>query len=314
MGIMSTGPRRFLATNYCMCPSIIYDSIAGKLRIWYNQKTDLLTSVVNMYHIESSDLGATWSTPQLLRTHSWGFGCSVIDEGVVGPQRFKNAYWSQGASGWIDGIYLATSSDGLTWTPTTNPAVRPQWTTAQTGDIADIFRNPLTGEYGCFLKYTPPDTIRRFYITVSSQFDNPTSWSVGLGTFVPGIGNRVVYPDDLDYGITRTEFYGVTGPLLIDGVLLFFIRVMRDDTGIGGTGIGYTTLGWSFDGGRSIIRHREPFMVGRPGTPDATHAWVYGVCVHDGTLFLTYSAYDGGHKVGNRAVGFTTMPVSDLQR
>lgn len=308
MGIMSTGPRRFLATNYCMCPSILYDAIAGKLRIWYNQKTNLASPPVNMMHMESSDLSATWSTPQLLRTLSWGFGCSVIDEGVPGPERFKNAYNFQGSPG-IDGGYLATSPDGLSWTPTTDPQVRAQWTPAQASDILDIFKSPLTGEYGCFIKYHPPDDIRRFYLSVSDDFSDPLSWSVGLGTFVPGIGNRVVYPDAMDYGVT--QFYGVTGPLLIDGVLLFFIRVMRDDVG---TGIGYTTLGWSFDGGRSIIRSREPFMVGRPGTPDQTHAWVYGACVHDGTLYLTYSAYDGGHKVGNRAVGFTTMPVSDLQR
>ena len=307
MGIMSSGPRRFLATNYCMNPSIIYDAIAGKLRIWYNQKTDLAATAVNMYHIESADFGSTWSAPQLLRTLSYGFGCSVIDEGVAGPERFKNAYWFQGVGG-VNGVYLATSSDGLAWTPTTNPMVRPQWTGSQAGDIVDTFKNPLTGGYGCWLKQMPPDGIRRFNLRVSTQFSNPDSWSVELGTQLTGIGTRVVYPDAMDY--FDTQFYGITGPILVDGALLFFIRVMRDDVG---TGIGYTTLGWSFDGGRSIIRHREPFMVGRLGTPDQTHTWVYGACVHDGTLYLTYNAHDGGHKLGNRAVGFTTMPVSDLR-
>lgn len=307
MGIMSNGTRRFLVSNYCMCPSIIYDSVSSKLRIWYNQKADLLTPCVNMMHMESDDLGETWSTPQLLRTLSWGFGCSVIDEGSPGPERFKNAYHFQGLGG-VDGIYLAISPDGLTWTPTTDPMVRAQWTLAEVGDIVDVWKNPFTGRYGCYCKIMAPDDRRRFYLRLADQFSNPSSWTGGLGTEVPGIGTRVVYPDAMDYG--RTEFYGVSGPIAIDGALLFFIRVLRDDYA---NGVGYTVLGWSFDGGISINRSREPFLVGRPGTPDQAIAWVYGACVHDGTLYLTYSAYDGGHKVGNRAIGFTSMPVSDLR-
>ena len=56
----------------------------------------------------------------------------------------------------------------------------------------------------------------------------------------------------------------------------------------------------------------EPFMVGCPGSFDAAHAWVYGAAEHDGTIYLSYSGHDQGHKVGNRAAAIAMMPSKDL--
>jgi hypothetical protein len=53
-------------------------------------------------------------------------------------------------------------------------------------------------------------------------------------------------------------------------------------------------------------------MMGCPAGFDAAHAWVYGAAEHDGTIYLSYSAYEQGHKVGNRAAAIAVMPSKDL--
>ena len=52
-------------------------------------------------------------------------------------------------------------------------------------------------------------------------------------------------------------------------------------------------------------------MMGCPAGFDAAHAR-YGAAEHDGTIYLSYSAYEQGHKVGNRVAAIAVMPSKDL--
>ena len=96
---------------------------------------------------------------------------------------------------------------------------------------------------------------------------------------------------------------------LRDNLLVGFLRILRGDID---QGIDYTpVLTWSRDGDH-WERSREPFMAGCPSAFDAAHAWVYGAAEHDGTIYLSYSAYDLGHKLGNRAAAIAMIPSKDL--
>ena len=95
---------------------------------------------------------------------------------------------------------------------------------------------------------------------------------------------------------------------LRDNLRVGFLRILRGDID---QGIGYTVLTWSRDGDH-WERSREPFMAGCPGAFDAAHAWVYAAAEHDGTIYLSYSAYDLGHKLGNRAAAIAMIPSKDL--
>jgi hypothetical protein len=118
---------------------------------------------------------------------------------------------------------------------------------------------------------------------------------------------RVFVPDKRDEG--ETEFYGAACCLVRGQRLVAFLRVLRDDID---EGIGYTVLAWS-DDGTTWERAREPFLDRCPGSFDAAMAWVYGVIERAGTIYLVYSAYPSGHKVGDRGVALATLPSDALQ-
>jgi hypothetical protein len=107
---------------------------------------------------------------------------------------------------------------------------------------------------------------------------------------------------------SATEFYGAAGPIMRNGLMTFFTRVLRDDIE---EGTGYTVLSWTRDG-KKFRRAREPFLAGRRGKEDEAMFWVYGVEERDGKLYLSGSGYDLGHKVGNRSAVLAIMPASEL--
>ncbi len=120
-------------------PHIVWDGIAGKLRLWQH---DGFEAELKFEQRDSTDGGNTWSAPTVIRNGPQRYGTSVIDEGVPGPQRFKNAFY-QSRSG-ADGIYTEISPDGVNWSVTTQA---PIFTPAEADDIADLWMNPLTGGY-----------------------------------------------------------------------------------------------------------------------------------------------------------------------
>lgn len=274
-----------LDLDYAWAPFIEFDAQGAKFHLWYNEnKGQHLTLIYREATNPTSD--QAWSDEQVLMTGP-AIGTTVVDEGVAGPERFKRAvYWA--GEGRKRGLYLQTSSDGKDWNFTTsNPIL------ARTDDIVDLWKDPRTGTYGLFIKHMVNDK-RETMLSHSSDF---VKWSKPVTVF---------QSDSHDQGVT--EFYGVACCLLRDNILVGFLRILRSDID---QGIGYTVLTWSRDG-YYWERSREPFMMGCPAGFDAAHAWVYGAAEHDGTIYLSYSAYEQGHKVGNRVAAIAVMPSKDL--
>jgi hypothetical protein len=271
--------------DYAYAPFIDFDALGAKFRLWYNRNKR--KHLLLIYREATNPTNAeAWSSQEVLMAGP-AYGTNIVDEGVPGPERFKRAVYWDGA-GKIHGLYLQTSSDGKVWKFTTsNPIFAP------TDDIVDLWKDPRTGTYGIFIKHMVNGK-RDTTLSRSSDFVN---WSTPVTVF---------QSDSHDQGVT--EFYGVACCLLRDNLLVGFLRILRGDID---QGIGYTELTWSRDG-NNWARSHEPFMVGCPGAFDGAHAWVYGDAEHDGTIYLSYSAYDQGHKVGNRAAAIAVIPSKDL--
>jgi hypothetical protein len=180
------------------------------------------------------------------------------------------------------------------------------------GDIVDPFWDPIRQRYGCLVKMMSEDdkefglqsrTARQgIGIRLTGQTESPDfiHWEQPW---------RVFTPDTKDDGVT--EFYGAS--VLARGDLLIgFVRMLRDDLAAepGGNieGIGYTTLATSRDG-RHWERFREPFLDRnpQPGTYDRAFAWVTGIAEKDDKVYLSYAAYNQGHKTGDRQCGVATI-------
>jgi hypothetical protein len=266
---------------------ILYDAIGDKYRLWCHQ--NYAPTLEFAYREAPTIAGLCTATPVIIRSGERRYGADVLDEGIAGPERFKNSY-SQSGLGY-DGAYIETSPDGVTWTPaTTTPTLTP----AQADDIIQLWKNPFGG-YGIFCKRwsNGHGTLRQTWLSRSS--------SNGWGEPVPVFVN-----DPADHA--NNQFYGAIGPIMRGNVAIFFLRVLRDDLA---RGVGYTVLAWTRDG-VNFTRAREPFLVGRRGQPDEAMAWVTGAFEKDGTLYLTYTALELGHKGGPRRVMLATMPSSAL--
>jgi hypothetical protein len=288
--------RMLVAKGGVFVPSILFDERRGAFRLWYNGPS--ATHRVDVLHRESPDARAWGAATTVHSGDAWGTG--VRPDG----DRYRwLTYQIQEKDGVVAGMYSAESADGLHWSALRGPLLRFK---DGVGDIVDLFYDPLRGRWGAFVKMFAesrefgPDprtaSVRRLTgVTSSRDFEQ---WAAPVRAFVP---------DARDVG--ETEFYGAACCLVRDGRLVAFLRVLRDDIG---EGIGYTVLAWS-DDGVTWQRARTPFLDRCPGTFDASTAWVYGVMERGGTIYLAYSAYDTGHKVGDRAVAIATMPSGALR-
>lgn len=139
-------------------------------------------------------------------------------------------------------------------------------------------------------------------LTGQTSSDDFLSWEPPWRAFVPREGDEGV-----------TEFYGAT-VLARGDLLIAFLRILRDDLpadpGEPEEGIGYTVLATSRDG-RHWQRFDDVFLDRNPapGTYDHAMAWIYGAAAHQDRVYLAYSAYAEGHKVGRRTIGMATLPL-----
>ncbi len=213
------------------------------------------------------------------------------------------------------GFNFAHSSDGLRWTPFHR---EPQFQlgdvglTRAPGDILKIIRYR-----GRYLLYVKMSAVGYEGMTQHMPF---AGYRRIVGVMESRDGRRwttprpILAPDAGDAGIT--EFYGMGGIVQRGGLLVGFLRVLRDDLAAdeGGPvqGIGYSVLTWSRDG-RHWQRDRRPYLDrGGTGAWDHAMAWGDSQIVAGRRALIYYGGYRSGHKSDQRTgrqIGIATLPV-----
>lgn len=284
--------------------SVVRDAGNGRFRIWYGiRRDDFNQARSHIGYMESAD-GIRWLRPHrvLADPSEIQFGSSVIDEGPAfakPAERFKYAWWYGG------GFKIATSPDGLAWTPiSTNVLI------AHNHDITGVHWDPLRQRYVATVSFhiTGPTWSGTRRITQQSASTNLVHW------MKPWI---VVAPDDkLDQG--ETQFYAMDGYLTRGDLIIGMVKVLRDDLKADNPpeprdayGLGYTTLAWTRDG-EHWTRDRETFFDRHPqkGAWDHAHAWIDEQLPVGDEVFLYYGGYKSGHKVNRfeeRQIGLVKM-------
>jgi len=289
-----TGPE-----DKCFQPyvSVVRGEKSGRFRIWYGIPESASQS--HLATMESED-GIHWIRPHrvLADPGTIQFGVGIIDEGPAysdPSKRFKYGWYHGG------GLRIATSPDGLAWTPLSADAVLPH-----DHDINGIFRDP----------------IRKRYIAMVSSYTTGLTWTGRRRVPMTSTsGNLIdwrkpwyaITPDAKDEG--ETQFYCFDGLLARGGLLIGMLRVLRDDLPAdpGGpvAGIGYTVLIWSHDG-ETWERDRAPFLDRNPtpGSWDHAMTWIGAQIIVGDETFLYYGGYASGHKVERfteRQIGLARM-------
>jgi hypothetical protein len=223
-------------------------------------------------------------------------------------------------------MYIAFSPDNAKWTRIASNPVLHGWPEGYgkyaahgVSDIIDAFYDPIHKRYAAAVKLfsglpgdpwnrgtrlgSSPGTRRIVGMTFSSDF---VHWEKPW---------RIIVPDERDQG--DMEFYSMGGIHARGGLLLGFVRALRDDlpcdSGGPRDGIGWTTLAWSRDG-RKWTRDVEPFIDRnhKPGTWDHAMAWGSSAIQIGNELFIYYGGYARGHKVEpakERQIGLARMPI-----
>jgi len=306
--------------------TVLRDPDSGLLRMWYCHGPQI-------WQATSKD-GVEWSDPRVAYARSRGYGASIIDDKGRDPEparRYKLADWS--ATPAIEdtpkddgGMYIAFSPDNAKWTRIPgNPVLHgwpegfPKYSACGVSDIIDAFYDPIHKRYAAAVKLfsglptdpwsrgtrlgSSPGTRRIVGMTFSSDF---VHWEKPW---------RIIVPDERDQG--DMEFYCMGGTHARGGLLIGFVRALRDDLPCdpGGPkdGIGWTTLAWSRDG-RNWTRDAETFIDRNQAGGAWDHAMAWGSsCIQIGDeLFIYYGGYARGHKVEptkERQIGLARMPV-----
>ena len=284
--------------------TIIKDESRGRFRMWLGCRTeDMNASRSHIGYIESAD-GIHWERPVRILPDPAPiqFGVSVIDEGpgYSRPEaRFKFGWYMGG------GLKIATSPDGLAWTP-----LRPDPVLYHNHDITSIFY----------------DNIRKRYMATVSVYREGGTWSgnrrITMQSYSPNLvdwcePHYVLLPDaSRDEG--ETQFYAMDGFLTRGELIVGMVKVLRDEVKVDNPpdppdayGMGYTELAWTRDG-ETWVRDPEPFFTPNPqkGTWDHAHAWVDDQVPVGEEVYLYYGGYARGHKVNRfeeRQIGLLKM-------
>ncbi len=284
--------------------TVVRDAASKRFRLWYGVRTkDFNTGQSHIGYLESDD-GIHWNRPHrvLPDPATIQFGVSVLDEGTWFPkpaERFKFAWYHGG------GLRIATSPDGLAWTP-----LSPDVVLAHNHDITGLFWDPLRQRYVATVSFyiTGPTWSGTRRVTKHSASNDLLHWSE------PWL---VLTPDDkLDEG--ETQFYAMDGYLARGDLIMGMVKVLRDDLKADqppeppdAYGIGYTTLAWTRDG-QHWTRDRAKFFDRDPqqGARDHAHAWIDEQVPVGDEVYLYYGGYKSGHKVNRfeeRQIGLVKM-------
>jgi hypothetical protein len=297
------------AEDKCFQPyvSVVRDPDTKRFRLWYN--TPVNASQSHFGYMESDD-GVDFRRPHRDLADpgglAVGFGASVIDEGpnfADKPKRYK--------LGWEhDGLFVAFSPDGFTWTSASDKPVL-----TGIGDIIAISRDPYRKRYvlTCKVNSSPDDGYKGSTPNAKEGYRRLVGQSTSDDCVHWSPAERIIVADERDEGVT--EFYSVGNVIARGGLLIGMLKVLRDDlpyeSGTEPHGIGYTCLAWTRDG-RTWQRDREPFLPRNPTPGSWDRAMTWGDCllpVGD-EVFCYYGGYARGHKVERfkeRQIGFARM-------
>ena len=282
----------------------------GVFRLWYAAKSDEQLAIGYM----TSTNGIDFERPhrELPVPEGYQYGASLIrdGDGYLFPYFAKSAGTT---SDLFKGISIARSTDGFTWraaNPVPMYQLREVGLLRAPGDITSVIR--FRGRYLLYVKmngtgypgvtpHMPFPGYRRLVGVMTS--DDGVAWS---------LPQRIVSPDARDGGVT--EFYGLGGVVERGGLLVGFLRILRDDlpADAGGPveGIGNTVLAWSRDG-VTWERDGVPFLErGAAGAWDHAMAWADAQVDVGNRTLVYYGGYARGHKVSpltDRKIGVATM-------
>ncbi|MCB9770801.1 MAG: hypothetical protein H6752_21570 [Candidatus Omnitrophica bacterium] len=284
--------------------SIIRDPESKKFHIWYGSRTEDSNSMRSRIGYMESDDGIHWERPHRILDGPGPiqFGVAVIDEGpdFKDPEkRFKYAYHMD------NGLKIATSPDGLHWTPLVDHPV-----ILHSHDINGLIFDPIRKRYLATLSvYREGDLWEgRRRITTHSYSDDLIHWDPSRFVVLP-------HPE---YDSGETQFYAMDGYLARGDLLIGMVKVLRDDLKADNPpdppeayGVGYTSLAWTRDG-KTWVRDTEHFFDPNPtkGEWDHAHAWIDEQVPVNGEVYLYYGGYKSGHKVNRfeeRQIGLVTM-------
>jgi len=304
--------------NYQPYMSVIREN--GRFRLWYSVKAPLVPpgpdpgiGRLALGHTTSVD-GIHFAKPakELAVPAGYQYGASIVRDssGYLMPYFAKAAHTTADE---FKGLGFARSPDGLRWTAVSEtPMFSPGELGPERapGDITSLVRH--RGRYLMFVKmngygypgksrHAPVAGYRRLVGVMTSEDGN--TWT---------LPRRIFAPDDGDSGIT--EFYGMGGVVERGGLLIGFLRVLRDDlpanTGGSVEGVGYTVLAWSRDGVQ-WQRDRAPFLKrGEPGSWDRAMAWADAQVGDSARTLIYYGGYRSGHKTNplvDRQIGVAVL-------
>lgn len=283
--------------------TILQDPATGRFRIWYGGRASDSMADSHINYMESND-GIHWERPArtLQDPAPIQFGVSVVVRGPeygIPAQRYAFAWWRDG------GFKVATSPDGLVWTPIASAPL-----IYHNHDITGLHYDPLFGRYVATVSVyrTGPAWSGNRRITMHSFSTDLLHWTPP---------HHVVLPDDsVDEG--ETQFYAMDGYLRRGNLLIGMVKVLRDDLKADNPpdppeayGVGYTSLAWSRNG-KTWTRDTAHFFDPDPqkGVWDHAHAWIDEQVPAGDEVYLYYGGYARGHKVNRfeeRQIGLVTI-------
>lgn len=300
----------------CTGGTLLYDEAREVFRFW-NYESGPTEDRNHWFHRESKD-PMNWPIEGRMVLHFDGFSTGVFDDGpdTADPaRRYRMMPFLVGTAPW--GPWLYFSADGIDWKAYEANPILPPFLTGDpsalppapegASDILDLFWDPVRKRYGLLAKSMSTKQLFQNGPQAGQPMRSRTAdgcvrtscqmishdglhWSQAWQTFEP---------DPYDTGVF--EFYGAH-VVSVGDLLLAFVRILRDD--LGGEGTGYTVLATSRDG-VYWQRLREPWLNYRDTTDghDNAFAWVMSSTAKGDTRYFSYTAYNKGHKTGDRQSG-----------
>jgi hypothetical protein len=284
-------------------PYVTVRQEGGVFRLWYHA---IENDRRYLGHMTSRD-GITFARPhrQIAMPAGYSYGASIVkdDRGYLMP------FWGRTPGSTDDaltGLSFARSTDGFAWKTVNDKPLQQLGELGiakAPGDITSLIR--WQGRYLLFVKM---HGLGYEGVTPNSPFPGYRR-IVGVMESRDGISwtepRPIVTPDAEDEGVM--EFYGLGGVVARGGLLVGFLRTLRDDIG---EGVGDTVLAWSRDG-VTWQRDRQPFLPrGASGSWDAAMAWADAQLVVGDRTLIYYGGYRSGHKTNwetERQIGVATM-------